>query len=81
MNIETKSNHVFDKEFFNHISTDKCEYLIGIDTYDKYVSAYSLCRIINGKIEILLVKSITDKKEFKEQVKNLSKYFSAEIIK
>lgn len=59
------------------INKDKVSYVIGVDTYDKKCLAYCLCRNINGQVDVILSKRMTNKKSFEEEVDNLSKYFNA----
>ena len=55
-------------------------YVIGIDSTLKYHSL-ALCRFDKGHVEILIAKTFDNKKKFDKMVKNLSKYFNAEVIK
>jgi hypothetical protein len=59
------------------------EHYMVVDTYDEGSLAYCLCRRIddNADILILLAKTMRNRKEFDLEVKNLSKYFNAKIIK
>lgn len=70
--------------FFDRLLLDKAlkqtKYVIGVDTYDKYASAYCLGRKIDGVFEIILCKTMYDKNEFKQEVENLSKYFNVDVI-
>lgn len=68
--------HLFtDKEF----RTRKNFFLIGIDVQE--INTYILeNNNPSGVVEILLQKQIHDDDEFKREVLNLSKYFSAQII-
>ena len=40
---------------------------------------YCLVKIVNNESEIIICKAMTDKKEFKDEVDNLTKYFNAKI--
>lgn len=57
------------------------KYIIGVDTYDENANTYCLVRILDENQEVILTKTICDKKEFDKEVENLSKYFDAVIIK
>jgi hypothetical protein len=78
-NENLQKNYVFDIELLEKLKGEKPTYSIGVDTIDKYNLAYCLCKNSDDKMEILLAKTTADKKEFKEEVENLSKYFNAEI--
>lgn len=71
LNISTLENLDIKKPFYS----------IGVDTYDEKNLAYCLSRSVNGVVEILLCKTMKDKKPFEEEVENLSKYFNACVIK
>jgi len=58
---------------------NKCFFTIGADGYNGNYS-YCLARNLNGDVEIILSKTITDEVRFKEEVTNLAKYFDASII-
>jgi hypothetical protein len=47
----------------------------------KGVHTYVLIKKTHNKNEFILLKKMDNKKEFKKEVKNLSKYFNATIIK
>jgi hypothetical protein len=70
-----KNNKISEK-----ISTTEPYYLIGIDTYDKDMFCYCLCRKISNCTEILLSKKLKDKKEFYNEIEHIAKYFNADII-
>jgi len=65
---------------FSHQPQTPTEYFIGVDTYDKDFSTYSLVQKTNDRLFVLLSKTIRDKNEFKGEVDNLSKYFNAPIM-
>lgn len=73
------TNELYKSDFFNIPSY---QYIIGVDTYDKNMLAYCLMRKnMETKLsEVVLAKTIRDEKAFKEEVKNLAKYFNAKII-
>ena len=74
--VKTKDNYIF--KLSNTIVSDPT-FVIGIDTCDeKY--AYCLVRCIDKKKEVILVKTMNNKKEFEKEVDNISKYFNAEKI-
>ena len=73
----------FDKDMIEKAMTaDKPYYAIGVDTYDKDNLSYCLTRKIDGVIEVLLSKTMSeDEIEFKQEVDNLAKYFDADVFK
>ena len=73
------SSFVFDPALLDKIKGDAPTYSIGVDTYDEKSLAYCFCKHLDGKVEILLAKTMRSKKDFKEEVRNLSKYFNAKI--
>lgn len=73
------SSFVFDPALLDKIKGDAPTYSIGVDTYDEKSLAYCFCKHLDGKVEILLAKTMRSKKNFKEEVSNLSKYFNAKI--
>ena len=73
------SSFIFDPALLDKIKGDAPTYSIGVDTYDEKLLAYCLCKHLDGKMEILLAKTMRSKKDFKEEVSNLSKYFNAKI--
>jgi len=73
------SSFVFDTELLDKLKGDAPTYSIGVDTYDEKSLAYCFCKHLDGKVEILLAKTMRSKKDFKEEVSNLSKYFNAKI--
>ena len=73
------SSFVFDPALLDKLKGDVPTYSIGVDTYDEKSLAYCFCKHLDGKIEILLAKTMKSKKDFKEEVTNLSKYFNAKI--
>ena len=73
-------NEVFDRKLVNTLKGKKPTYIIGVDTYDKRTLAYCLCKKVEGEMEVLLAKTMNREAEFKQEVKNLSKYFDAKII-
>jgi len=74
------SSFVFDPALLDKIKVDAPTYSIGVDTYDENSLAYCFCKHLDGKVEILLAKTMRSKKDFKEEVSNLSKYFNAKIF-
>lgn len=74
------SSFVFDPALLDKIKGDAPTYSIGVDTYDEKSLAYCFCKHLDGKVEILLAKTMRSKKDFKEEVGNLSKYFNAKIF-
>jgi hypothetical protein len=73
------SSFVFDPALLDKLKGDAPTYSIGVDTYDEKSLAYCFCKLLDGKVEILLAKTMRSKKDFKEEVSNLSKYFNAKI--
>ena len=73
------SGFVFDPTLLDKLKDDAPTYSIGVDTHDEKSLAYCFCRHLNGKADLLLAKTMRSKKQFKEEVSNLSKYFNAEI--
>jgi hypothetical protein len=73
------NNYIFDKKLLEKMKVEKPIYSIGVSTYDKNLSCYCLGRECNGKHEIILLKTIKDEIEFKQEVENISKYFNANI--
>lgn len=73
------SSFVFDPALLDKLKGDAPTYSIGVDTYDEKSLAYCFCKHLDGKTEILLAKTMRSKKDFKEEVANLSKYFNAKI--
>lgn len=51
------------------------------DPFKKDSKTYCLVRDVDGTIETLLLKRDMDSESFEEEIKNLSKYFDAEVIK
>jgi len=75
------NSFVFNPELLDKLKGSAPSYSIGVDTYDKESLAYCLCRHMDGKTEILLVKTMRSKKRFKEEVNNLSRYFNAKVFR
>ncbi len=73
-------NSVFDKKLLEGLAAKEPVYRIGVDCYDSDNLAYCLGREMGEHFEILLAKTMRGKREFEMEVKNLSKYFNAEII-
>lgn len=73
------SSFVFDPALLDKLKGDAPTYSIGVDTYDEKSLAYCFCKHLDGKVEILLAKTMRSKKDFKKEVSNLSKYFNAKI--
>jgi hypothetical protein len=84
-----KNLHVEDSFFDVKMLTARLEkikkmnisYAIGVDTSDENCMAYCLSKIIDDRHEILLIKTMSNKNEFNQEVENLSKYFNAVILK
>jgi hypothetical protein len=57
-----------------------CKFIIGVNTYDKDIFAYSLIGVVNGVFEVINSKVLKDKEQFMDEVKNMSKYFNAKIV-
>lgn len=60
---------------------NKPTYVIGIDNYDPEIFTYCLAKNYNNTTEVLLIKRMKNKLDFKEEINNLSKYFNAIILK
>lgn len=75
--------HVGSSSIFklDNVVIKEPKYTIGVDTYDENANAYCLVRMVDEKMEVILAKTIRDKKKFDKEVENLSKYFGAAIIK
>lgn len=64
---------------------DPPRYFIGVDPYDEPAPVYSYCltRHFQGNQEVVLMKTLsaesTTKDEFMEEVRNLAKYFNANL--
>ena len=63
------------------MSLIKSQYIIGVDTYDKYIGCYCLIKRVGDSIEVLLSKKMRNSVEFTQEVENLSKYFDAIVLK
>lgn len=74
-------NNIFDLDLIQFKDTKEPEFYIGIDANNERNMAYCLIMVASGKSEVLLSKSISKKKKFITEVKNLSKYFDATICK
>lgn len=72
---------LFDKDLLDKSKIKHPQYIIGVDTYDKDALAYCLSRKVDGVIEIILLKTMRNEKQFEEEVQNLSKYFNAEVFR
>jgi hypothetical protein len=57
------------------------KHFIGIDDYEKDSLSYCLCRKINDKSEVLLIKTMSNEEAFNKEVENLSKHFNAKVIR
>lgn len=75
------NKYLFDNKLMSKARKIKTNFYIGIDTYKGSPNCYCLSKDTNGVIEILLAKQIWSEEEFNTEVKNLSKYFNATIIK
>ena len=71
---------LFDKALLEKAIIKQPEYVMGVDTYDKYALAYCFGRKVDGVFEIMLSKTMRDEKEFKQEVENLAKYFNADVF-
>jgi hypothetical protein len=77
--ISTRS--VFNSDIIRKVlSKEKSFCFIGVDSYDDKSLAYVLIRKTGDDIEYLLCKTMTNKADFDTEVKNLSKYFDADIF-
>lgn len=72
---------LFDKALLEKATIKQPEYVMGIDTYDKDALAYCFGRKVDGVFEIMLTKTMSDEKEFKQEVENLAKYFNADVFR
>lgn len=81
--MEDLSNQVFSKELLDRwkASATQPKYTIGVDTYDKEVSAYAMSREIDGQVEFLLCKTSRATEEFEQEISNLAEYFDAEVFR
>ena len=74
-------SYIFDKDMLqaqlNKI--ERLTYTIGVDTWE--IPTYCLVRNQDGIVTTLLLKQMKDRDKFDEEVKNLSKYFNAEIYR
>ena len=80
---EDSSSFIFGEDMIEKAMTaDKPYYAIGVDTYDKDNLSYCLTRKIDGVIEVLLSKTMSeDERKFNQEVDNLAKYFDADVFK
>lgn len=74
------SGLIFDKSLLEKIAIKQSEYVMGVDIGDKNTHTYCLGRKVDGVFEIILSKTTSDEKEFKQEVENLVKYFNAKQI-
>ena len=72
---------LFDKTLLEKATIKQPEYVMGIDTYDKYALAYCFGRKVDGVFEVMLSKTMRNEKEFKQEVENLAKYFNADVFR
>lgn len=73
---------ILKRIYSGNLKVEKPSYVIGVDTYDKRVNTYCLMRRrIDNSLEIILLKTIRNEKDFNTEVENLSKYFNADIIR
>lgn len=72
---------LFDKALLGKATIKQPEYVMGIDTCDKDALAYCFGRKVDGVFEIMLTKTMSDEKEFKQEVENLAKYFNANVFR
>ena len=70
-----------DKDLIAKVTIKQPNYAIGVDTYDEKALAYCLGRTIDGVFEILLSKTMRDRKKFDKEVDNLAAYFNAKVYK
>lgn len=78
---DVSGSYLFDKDLIARITVKQPDYAIGVDTYDKKALAYCFGRTIDGVFEILLSKTMRDRKEFDKEVNNLAAYFNAKVYK
>lgn len=75
---------IFDRvqlhQSYENAKSTPTEWVIGINEYDKHMSCYCLTRIVRGKPEPILIKSVP-KDSLDEQVRLLSLIFNAKVIK
>lgn len=62
------------------INSDPPVFVMGTDVCDPQISSYCLVRKTKTNSDILMCKSMRDKKKFEKEVKNLAKYFNATLI-
>jgi hypothetical protein len=67
------------KDQISKISEIPPYYAIGV-VYDKNEFTYCLSRRIKEVVDILMLKKMSDKAKFDEEIKNLSQYFNADIF-
>lgn len=79
-NIDKLPFKVLIESIMNFEKQDTVSYIIGTDTRDKYVSAYTLARRTGNNLEVLLSKEMNDKKAFEQEVNNLATYFNAVVF-
>lgn len=79
--MEPSLNSKEMKAFFEKATIKQPEYVIGVDTYDKDALAYCFGRKVDGVFEIILIKTMRDENEFKQEVENLAKYFNADVLR
>lgn len=61
-------------------NTTKNTWVISYDTYDKLALCYMLYRISGDNFEIVLSKVMRDETEFKQEIRNITRYFNARLI-
>ena len=70
-----------DRIFLNrNLMKHSPTYIVGVDATLTY-HILALCKFDKGHAEILITKTFDNKKKFDKMVKNLSKYFNAEVVK
>ena len=78
-------SYTLNKELLENILEsmliEESHYTIGVDTYDKNCLVYCLVRKVGKAIEVLLCKKMRNRTKFEKEVKNLAKYFNADIFK
>ena len=78
------SNEILDKAFIEWDDKDldgkKPKFVIGVDTYDKKRLAYCIVRKFGSETVVMHQKTMKDEDEFREEVRNLAKYFNADTL-
>lgn len=77
---DISSSFLFNKSMLDKAIIKQPYYAMGVDTYDKDALTYCLSRKVDGVVEILLCKTMSDETEFNQEVENLAKYFNADVF-